>query len=232
MPASNTCVVDAVRWRLILAAVGFALCSRACLIDPQKDFPVGVAHVSTGGESAQGGGDVNLAGAFEGGATATADGGMSGYRPGTGGDGSAGAATTNEPAGSCVDWQTRGVRKDGLQVIDPDGSGPIVPFSVFCSGMSGADPLDYLELPHTDATGYPGVNTSTFARLGGDICPCPESLTSSFPKVRLRVTDLTILVDDRSFATSSVIPPVTSRSPTAKVSKWASPKPETAEVKE
>lgn len=186
------------RLPLLIGAAAVSLLTRACLIDPQKDFPVRNNAPAAAGESGQGGD----------GSAATSQGGAGIAAAGAAGDSQShgGGADGGRDAGgdvlrSCAEWQANGARQDGALVIDPDADGPIASFSVFCAGMGGAKPLEYLELPHTDASGYPGMNTSTFARLGGDICPCPDSLTSSFPKVRLRVADLTILVDDRAYAT-------------------------------
>lgn len=172
----------------------------SCLINPQKDYPVGDAP-SPGGKSNAGTKSSLEAGADSDGGIGGAA-GVSGEEGGTGSGAEAGAGSpSTKPRRSCVDWQKAGIDEDGRRVVDPDGDGPIAPFAVYCSGMSGDNPLDFLELPHTDATGYPSMNTSTFAKLGDDLCPCPESLTSSFSKVLLRASDLTLLVDDRSFAT-------------------------------
>jgi len=192
-------------WPLVVGAFAVAAASHACLIDPQKDFPVGVAKAPEGGQPGQGSyGPANTAsGESQGGRVDGNLGGAPGGGPGGQGGTAAGGTEAITPvteSRSCAEWQARGVGKDDTLIIDPDNDGPVPPFSVFCYGMEGPEPLEYLELPHTDATGFPNMNTSTFSKPGDDNCACPDSLSSSFPRVRLRVSDLTVLVDDRAFA--------------------------------
>jgi len=172
------------------------------LIDPQKDFPLGVETVSEGGQSGHGGNasEQIAGGVSDNGGMRNPSGGASGAEDA----GAAGGTGVVNPAGpaarSCADWQTRGVHKDADLIIDPDADGPVPPFSVFCHGMEGPEPLEYLDLPHTDATGFPNMNIAMFSKPGDDNCACPDSLSSSFPMVRFRVSDLTVLVEDRTFA--------------------------------
>jgi hypothetical protein len=104
---------------------------------------------------------------------------------------------------SCASWKQSGVNADGVRSVDPDGTGPIKPFPVYCAGMAAnvSPAKDYLELPHNEDNGWPNRNVSTYAKVGSDNCVCAASLTSHFDKVLMRTGDLTLLSADRTFAT-------------------------------
>lgn len=100
---------------------------------------------------------------------------------------------------SCAEaLSKRQLVQDGPITIDPDGAGPVRPFEVFCRGVgTDSGPLEYLSLPRSFETGNAAVNVSI--ATGGAACKCGD-MTTSFSKVRLRVSDLTVLVHDGAFA--------------------------------
>jgi hypothetical protein len=125
---------------------------------------------------------------------------------GSGGAGgvSSGGADAGGPVtyANCAAWKASGANTNGVRSVDPDGSGPVKPFHVYCTGMTdnSAPARDYLELPHNEDNGWPNRNISTFAKVGSDACTCTESLTSHFTKVLIRTGDLTLIGADRTFA--------------------------------
>lgn len=179
----------------------------ACAGDP---FEVGFDDV--GGEAGEGGdAPVAAAGSASGGSSGAPvkpTGGSAGSVSHGGGSGSSGGEPTAAGAGgeggapeptstprSCGDWQSSGVSTDGVQLIDPDGSGPVKPFKVYCADMA-TDPKAYLELAHTGETGWPGMNLGTSKDPN---CSCGEDVAVSFGRVLLRSGDLTILSEDARY---------------------------------
>lgn len=183
------------RWFQRLAScLLLSLGTRACLIHPEKDYPVGTPSALTdaGGEAG--------AAPSSGAPPVPNNGGDAGGVPlAEGGQGGSPGPVDGLPR-SCAEARARGNTADGAVQLDPDGSGPLKPFAIYCARMATAEPQEFLELPHTDATGFAGMNTSTYGDLGSDPCPCSGPITSTFSKVRLRLADLTVLIIDRSFA--------------------------------
>ncbi|HWO08692.1 MAG TPA: protein kinase [Polyangiaceae bacterium] len=99
---------------------------------------------------------------------------------------------------SCEDARRAGQAADGLRSIDPDGSGPLRAFKVYCVGMADAASSDgareYLPLA-TDTE-----RNSTRFRYGQSTCPCPD-LVRRFTHVRLAPSTLVIDPMDGAFAT-------------------------------
>ena len=121
------------------------------------------------------------------------------------GDGAGGAGygggdpePTERPPATCAGWRERGVTTDGTQTIDPDADGPMRPFPVFCYDMAGAAKA-FLELAHTEGTGWPGMNTGTSKEPG---CSCGAAVVVAFTKVLLRTGDLRLLGGDSTFRTN------------------------------
>jgi serine/threonine protein kinase len=108
------------------------------------------------------------------------------------------AAGSLAPVRSCEEARRAGQTMDGLRSIDPDGSGPLRAFKVYCSGMAGAVKAgaaqEYLPLP-ADAE-----RNSTRFRYGESTCPCPD-LVRRFTHVRLTPSTLVIDPTDGTFAT-------------------------------
>jgi hypothetical protein len=149
----------------------------------------GSSSGDAGGRGAGGGGGVGAGGASSGG---------SGTGGGSAGGAGGGPGITHP---NCAAWKAAGMNIDGVRTVDPDDTGPIKPFQVYCTGMSTASPArDYLELPRNEDNGWPGKNVSTFAKVGNDNCACASSLTSHFTRVLMRTGDLTLLSADRTFA--------------------------------
>jgi serine/threonine-protein kinase len=99
---------------------------------------------------------------------------------------------------SCEDARRGGQNTDGLRTIDPDGSGPIRAFKVYCAGMASAadaEPArEYLPLAADTE------RNSTRFRYGQSNCPCPD-LVRRFSHVRLAPSTLVIDPVDGTFAT-------------------------------
>jgi hypothetical protein len=97
---------------------------------------------------------------------------------------------------SCEEARRAGQTVDGLRAIDPDGSGPLRPFKVYCAAMASADgegAREYLPLA-ADA----GRNSTRF-RYGQSTCPCPD-LVRRFSRVRLAPATLVVDPMDGTFA--------------------------------
>ena len=108
------------------------------------------------------------------------------------------AGATCGNAKSCHDLLVhKGPLADGDYTIDPDGTGPIKPFSVFCYGMNTPSPVEYLELQHSALTGE--VNSNDIVIGGGGACPCP-TIIFQFTRVRINIATLTIIPSDHTFA--------------------------------
>jgi hypothetical protein len=91
-----------------------------------------------------------------------------------------------------------GVYTDGEYTIDPDGSGPIKPFSVYCAGMDTPTPKEYLTLKHSYATNEPDSNFTSTGTGGA----CGSTCTSyfrQFTRVRFLVASLQIDPSDLTF---------------------------------
>jgi serine/threonine-protein kinase len=104
---------------------------------------------------------------------------------------------------SCANARAAGVSSDGPVWIDPDGTGPIRAFEVFCAGMSGGagEPREYLTLSHGDSSGEPEANATRYVYRGG-ACDCPD-LVRHFARVRLDPRRMAIDPTDGTFATYS-----------------------------
>jgi serine/threonine protein kinase len=103
---------------------------------------------------------------------------------------------------TCQEARAAGRASDGPLKIDPDGSGSLRPFEVYCAGMSagpGSRAREYLTLVHGVARGEAALNVTHF-KYGGGPCPCPD-LTRHFTRVRFDPSNLTIDPKDGSFAT-------------------------------
>jgi serine/threonine-protein kinase len=102
------------------------------------------------------------------------------------------------PPRSCEEARRAGQTVDGLRSIDPDGSGPLRAFKVYCAGMGGAanaeGAREYLPLPADTE------RNSTRFRYGQSTCPCPD-LVRRFTHVRLAPSTLVIDPIDGTFAT-------------------------------
>lgn len=166
----------------------------------------GGASLGSGGDSGPSGdgGDPNTSGrggdgvgtelAGSGGATGAGDGGRA--AGGTGGVAGGGDAQPEPKAlATCAAWRTQGVTADGVQLLDPDGSGPMKAFPAYCHDMAGT-PQAFLELAHTALTGWPGANTGTSNEPS---CKCGSKVNVSFSKVLLRTGDLTLIGSDTTF---------------------------------
>ena len=82
--------------------------------------------------------------------------------------------------------------------IDPDGTGPMRAFEVFCAGMTGGRAnaaREYLPL----SVHYQADRNFTRFVYGGGACPCPD-LVVRFTRVRLDPRTLTVDPTDVSFA--------------------------------
>ncbi|HEV3191047.1 MAG TPA: GON domain-containing protein, partial [Polyangiaceae bacterium] len=104
---------------------------------------------------------------------------------------------------SCADAQAAGLRVDSPVKIDPDGSGPLRAFEVFCAGMAmradGDAPREYLALVRGEASGEPEANATKYVYGGGE-CDCPD-LVRRFTRVRIDPRSMTIDPTDGTFAT-------------------------------
>ena len=92
-----------------------------------------------------------------------------------------------------------GSYQDGNYVIDPDGAGPIKPFTVFCAGMATTTPKEYLTLAHSYATNEPTSNFTMTASGGACGTTCANTYRQ-WTRVRLLVPSLQIDPTDMSFA--------------------------------
>jgi hypothetical protein len=105
---------------------------------------------------------------------------------------------------SCADLQAKkGPIADGEYVIDPDGSGPLKPFSVYCHGMAGAAPKAYLTFPHSIATGERGSNyieANQDASNGGCGTIHCEILRVLYTRVPIDIDKLVLLPGDDTFS--------------------------------
>jgi hypothetical protein len=157
----------------------------------------------TGGKGGTGGASGAGGGSGTGGAGGKSGAGGAGGKSGAGGAGGrsgAGGTGGMDSKPTCGAWKDSGVATDGARVIDPDGTGPIRPFSVYCAGMASATPREYLDLPHNANAGFPGMNVSVYVDVMDDACPC-GALELRFTKVRIRPADLVIVATDTTFAT-------------------------------
>jgi hypothetical protein len=102
------------------------------------------------------------------------------------------------PPRSCEEARRAGQSMDGLRSIDPDGSGPLRAFKVYCAAMgSAADAEGAREyLPLVADT----ERNSTRFRYGQSTCPCPD-LVRRFSRVRLDPSTLVVDPMDGTFAT-------------------------------
>jgi serine/threonine protein kinase len=113
---------------------------------------------------------------------------------------------------SCAEAQAAGLHVDSSVKIDPDGSGPLRAFEVFCAGMAirlGSDstiisadrdaPREYLTLAHSEAGGEPETNATRYVYGAGE-CDCPD-LVRRFTRVRIDPLSMTIDPTDGAFAT-------------------------------
>jgi serine/threonine protein kinase len=106
-------------------------------------------------------------------------------------------ANSLAPPRSCEAARRAGQSVDGLRSIDPDGSGPLRAFKVYCAGMAatakdqGAG--DYLPLAAA------AERNSTRFRYGQSTCPCPD-LVRHFTHVRIDPSTLIIDPKDGTFA--------------------------------
>jgi len=102
------------------------------------------------------------------------------------------------PPRSCEEARRAGQTVDGLRSIDPDGSGPLRAFKVYCTGMAGArnaeGAREYLSLVADSE------RNSTRFRYGQGTCPCAD-LVRRFTRVRLAPSTLVIDPLDGTFAT-------------------------------
>jgi hypothetical protein len=90
------------------------------------------------------------------------------------------------------------VYPDGNYVIDPDGTGPIKPFVVYCLGMDTETPAEYLTLLHSSATGEPGSNFTMLAPGGACGTTC-TGFYRQFTRVRLLPATLEVDSTDLTF---------------------------------
>jgi serine/threonine protein kinase len=99
---------------------------------------------------------------------------------------------------SCEEARRGGQSVDGLRSIDPDGSGPLRAFKVYCAGMASTanapGAREYLPL------GVESERNSTRFRYGQSTCPCPD-LVRRFTQVRIEPSTLMIDPNDGAFAT-------------------------------
>jgi hypothetical protein len=107
---------------------------------------------------------------------------------------------------SCADLAYRkGPLPDGKYTVDPDGaSGPIPPFPVYCAGMGGPNPKDYLELPDTFEGGATGSNVITVPPGNnppalGCLAGC-QPITRYWTKVHINVSTLVVDATDLTFS--------------------------------
>jgi hypothetical protein len=90
---------------------------------------------------------------------------------------------------------------DGNYWIDPDGTGPLKPFVVYCSGMGTLVPRDYLPFVHSYLSGEPASNTVTIG--AGGACSCGSNAVYEYSHVHINVSNpakLIIDIADHSFA--------------------------------
>src|SRR4051812_31615346 len=91
-----------------------------------------------------------------------------------------------ESPASCWDWKVlQGHTEDGCYGIDPDGDGPGAPLDVYCYRMASYAPKEYVTLT--------APNESTHA------CSCDVTVT--WARVRLDLQTMSIVTEDRTFAT-------------------------------
>jgi serine/threonine protein kinase len=99
---------------------------------------------------------------------------------------------------SCEEARRAGQTVDGLRSIDPDGSGPLRAFKVYCAAMASAADAEgareYLPLAADTE------RNSTRFRYGQSACPCPD-LVRRFSHVRLAPSTLVVDPMDGTFAT-------------------------------
>ena len=88
---------------------------------------------------------------------------------------------------------------DGNYVIDPDGSGPIKPFVVYCFGMDTQTPAEYLTLAHSSGTSEPGSNFTMIANGGACGTTC-ANVYRQFVRVRIDPATLKVASRDLTFA--------------------------------
>lgn len=102
-----------------------------------------------------------------------------------------------EHAASCLQLlQRKGPLPDGTYTLDPDNTGPLKPFAVYCHNMSLGTPEEYLTFAHSAATNEPDSN---YVKVGGGgACGCPDAY-KQFTRVRLDVATLTIVASDLTF---------------------------------
>jgi serine/threonine protein kinase len=107
------------------------------------------------------------------------------------------AGNSLAPPRSCEEARRAGQTVDGLRSIDPDGSGPLRAFKVYCAGMAGAanaeGAREYLPLAADTE------RNSTHFHYGKSTCPCPD-LVRRFTHVRLAPSTLVIDPLDGTFA--------------------------------